>query len=233
MALIDNLLSYYKMDEASGTVLDAHGDNDGTNSGSTNISGKIISARSFDATNDYITTSVTSEIIYHDLTVSMWVYRKGNGGAIFTQRYSLHGGVVLNVGVHNGKVNFWLRDNTGGGLRQLSGATTMNNDEWNFITTTLSGTNMSVWLNGVYDGSATYTGGTWNNADNQVIGGNAGSGDSENNVTEFFNGSVDEIGIWDRALTSTEITQLYNSGEGLAYPFQEAAPLKIFDVRFG
>jgi len=72
------------------------------------------------------------------------------------------------------KVNFWLRDNTRGGLRQLSGATTMNNDEWNFITTTLSGTNMSVWLNGVYDGSATYTGGTWNNADNQVIGGKCG-----------------------------------------------------------
>jgi len=64
---------------------------------------KLFLQGSFDATNDYITTSVTSEIIYHDLTVSMWVYRKGNGGAIFSQRYSLHGGVVFNVGVHNGK----------------------------------------------------------------------------------------------------------------------------------
>ena len=211
-----DIISYWKLD--NNILTDSVGSNDGTNSGSTNISGKIISARSFDGTNDYITTSVTSEIIYHDSTVSMWVYRKENGGAIFTQRYSLDGGVVFNVGVQNGKVNFWLRNNTGGGVRQLSGATTMNNDEWNFITTTLSGTNMSVWLNGVYDGSATYTGGTWNNADNQVIGGNAGSGDSGNSVTEFFNGSVDEIGIWDRALTGAEITQLYNGGSGIIYP---------------
>jgi len=35
-------------------------------------------------------------------------------------------------------------------------------------------------------------------------------------------------------LSQAEITSLYNSGSGLAYPFgSEAAPLKIFDVRFG
>jgi hypothetical protein len=34
-----------------------------------------------------------------------------------------------------------------------------------------------------------------------------------------FNGSVDEFGIWKRALTSAEISSLYNSGNGLKYPF--------------
>jgi hypothetical protein len=35
----------------------------------------------------------------------------------------------------------------------------------------------------------------------------------------FFNGAIDELGIWSRALSSGEITSLYNSGSGLAYPF--------------
>jgi hypothetical protein len=34
-----------------------------------------------------------------------------------------------------------------------------------------------------------------------------------------FNGSIDEVGIWSRALTSSEVTSLYNSGSGRQYPF--------------
>ncbi len=32
-----------------------------------------------------------------------------------------------------------------------------------------------------------------------------------------FYGSIDEFGVWDRVLTSTEVTQLYNSGNGITY----------------
>jgi hypothetical protein len=32
-------------------------------------------------------------------------------------------------------------------------------------------------------------------------------------------GDIDEVGIWSRVLTSTEVTQLYNGGAGLQYPF--------------
>jgi hypothetical protein len=35
----------------------------------------------------------------------------------------------------------------------------------------------------------------------------------------FYNGYLDEVGVWSRALTSSEVTQLYNSGLGLQYPF--------------
>jgi hypothetical protein len=33
----------------------------------------------------------------------------------------------------------------------------------------------------------------------------------------YFNGTVDEIGIWNRTLSQAEITQLYNSGAGITY----------------
>lgn len=32
-------------------------------------------------------------------------------------------------------------------------------------------------------------------------------------------GAMDEVGLWQRALTSGEVTTLYNGGTGLAYPF--------------
>ena len=34
-----------------------------------------------------------------------------------------------------------------------------------------------------------------------------------------FDGSLDEVGFWSRVLTPTELTDLYNSGNGLTYPF--------------
>lgn len=41
---------------------------------------------------------------------------------------------------------------------------------------------------------------------------------ASSNMTGF----LDEVGVWDRALTGSEITTLYNSGFGLAYPFNGA-----------
>jgi hypothetical protein len=37
--------------------------------------------------------------------------------------------------------------------------------------------------------------------------------------TEVIQGSMDEIAMWNRALTSTEVTSLYNMGHGNQYPF--------------
>jgi hypothetical protein len=39
------------------------------------------------------------------------------------------------------------------------------------------------------------------------------------NTGSFFDGIIDEVGVWTRVLTSQERTDLYNGGSGLAYPF--------------
>lgn len=41
--------------------------------------------------------------------------------------------------------------------------------------------------------------------------------------TPKLDGLIDEVGIWKRVLSGPEITQLYNGGAGLAYPFTSAA----------
>lgn len=44
--------------------------------------------------------------------------------------------------------------------------------------------------------------------------------------TEYFSGYIDEVGVWNRALSSSEVSQLYNSGSGqnpLARPIMDQA----------
>ncbi|NTW31036.1 MAG: LamG domain-containing protein [Bacteroidetes bacterium] len=41
----------------------------------------------------------------------------------------------------------------------------------------------------------------------------------------FFSGMIDELGLWTRVLSDAEVTNLYNSGNGFAYPFTSIATL--------
>jgi len=81
--------------------------------------------------------------------------------------------------------------------------------EWNHLVFTKAGSVTKIYVNGVEQGSATLTGvitdigGVW-----RVGGGEFGY---------QVNGYLDELGIWQRALSAGEVSQLYNGGDGLAY----------------
>jgi hypothetical protein len=45
----------------------------------------------------------------------------------------------------------------------------------------------------------------------------------------FADGVVDEVGFWTRVLSSSEVSQLYTSGAGLAYPFSSSTTIKTID----
>jgi len=66
--------------------------------------------------------------------------------------------------------------------------------------------------------TAAHTTGCQDGTNNFLIGAIHGGGD-------YMDGLVDEVGIWNKVLTSGEITDLYNSGSGLAYPFGEGGVL--------
>ena len=90
---------------------------------------------------------------------------------------------------------------------------------------------ISTWYNVIftYDGSKTATGLNLyvNNSINTktILNDNlTGSISSVNpfrigarNTQFYYNGIVDEIGIWNRELTPSEVTELYNSGAGKQY----------------
>jgi hypothetical protein len=45
-----------------------------------------------------------------------------------------------------------------------------------------------------------------------------------NQITDGFNGTLDELAIWNRELSAAEITALYNSGDGVSLLASSAVP---------
>ncbi len=215
--ILSDLISYYKLDESSGTVIDTYGSNDGTNyQAIPDETGIINTAYEFDGTNDYINLGNPSSLDDLDystnFTFSAWINSSDN----------LVDAVIISKdgsGLNQNQYHFSMI--TGGQIRFAVGTTASlngvgsgyNDGNWHYIVGVYNGTPM-VYVDGSYVGTG--TSGSDIYGVNTYIGNRIGSGTP-------FGGLIDEVGIWDRALTPTEITSLYNSGNGLPYPFGEAA----------
>jgi len=106
-------------------------------------------------------------------------------------------------------------------LRQRSGVANDANiynwdwsvDTWYHLVYTYDGTNVYGYINGTGVGTSTPASGNGtnnNNADRFSIL----AYDTGQAIGNYFSGLVDEAGVWNRALTQTEVTDLYNSGAG-------------------
>jgi hypothetical protein len=76
------------------------------------------------------------------------------------------------------------------------------------VTMYKSGSSVGVTMNNA--GTVTSV---FNSSSPVIIGGLGTTG----TPTALFDGSIDEVGFWSKALTSTEVTDLYNAGAGLPY----------------
>jgi hypothetical protein len=91
------------------------------------------------------------------------------------------------------------------------------NNEWVNIAVTYDGTNttgLKFYFNGqeiARNGDIT----TFNTSNETTLIGDFGSDPS--GYPNDFAGNIDEVGIWNRALTGSEILDLYNFGDGLKY----------------
>jgi hypothetical protein len=90
--------------------------------------------------------------------------------------------------------------------------TTYTTGAWIHLVGTWDGSTVTFYKNGSSAGTAlkgaiTYT----------SCGMTVGNYYTDATSANMFDGSVDEIGVWNRALTSGEVTTLYNGGSGLSY----------------
>jgi len=92
---------------------------------------------------------------------------------------------------------------------------------WNHVVLTHNGTLAEIYINGslatmtrasTTDNTKWWTALRSAGCDGIAIGSKAPL--NNNTWNEHFDGQLDDIGIWDRALTSTEVGNLYNSGTG-------------------
>ena len=227
--LTTNLEAYYSMDETSGTtMIDDTGTINGTLIGGlpTTSNGLIDRGYGVFSNGKYAQISPPASMQFSDSTsFSVCSWLKGT-----LTHYEGIEKVVDACGVltwqlipaANGYTKFRMTRDCGGS-NTITSSVAATTTDWYMVCSTYDGSTkaMILYQDGVNRGSTTF--GTTASASSGVIqiGRNPRFGD-------YYDGYYDEVGIWSRVLTPTEITELYNSGDGFTYPFTEGV-----DANFG
>ena len=194
------LVGAWGFDEASGTsAADASGSgNTGTISGASRTSGRYGGALSFDGVNDWVTvndansldlrTSMTLEAWVRPTSTSYWrtVVIKEQPGQLAYAMYS-----STDSGRPSGHV--FTTGDVG-----LQGPSALPANAWSHLTTTWDGLTLRLYVNGTQVASGALAGTAVASTSPLRIGGNSV-------WAEWFSGLIDEVRVYNRALTPAEI----------------------------
>jgi hypothetical protein len=197
----------YAFNEASGTTAaDASGNgHPGSVSGATWIAtGKFGRALSFDGVNDWVTVPNSPDLnVTTGLTIMAWIYPTVSNGVR---------DVVIKEGAGVDVYNLYHRNWRGrpeanifvGGVNRTAEGTSLPANTWSHIASTYDGTTLRLFVNGAQAASTAASGALPVSSAPLRIGGNALWG-------EFFKGRIDEIRVYNRALSQAEIQSLMNT----------------------
>lgn len=199
-----DLIAYYKFDEGSGSVAADSTDNgyDGTINGATWTAGKVgTGALNFVAGNEVDTGEV---INYNQFTISFWA-KPNLVGPNYAYTINTGSGAgdyhpLISVGLSPPEPTY------GGSIVSIGYPS---NNEWYYFTVTYDGTTENLYLNDQLILSGAYT---VPPAVNKIlsIGGLANWGPAG----EEYRGVMDEVAVYNRALTQAEVMENYNGGAG-------------------
>jgi chitodextrinase len=210
----NGLIGYWKLDEGSGiTASDSVGTNHGTlTNGPTWALGKVGSAVNFNGVNNYISLP-NIDVVGTGITIAAWVKLSA---ADTSSDYR----IISKATTWSEDDHWWMLGTTNsagtklrarlkaGGVTQTLVASSGNLSVgvWHHAVLRYDGTTMKLYLDGVEVGSVSKTGTLDTNVSAPVnIGRNPGTPD-----TGYINGSVDEVRIYNRALSVAEIIDVMN-----------------------
>jgi hypothetical protein len=208
--LLNTLISYWKLDEASGTRNDSQGTNHLSDSGSVpSFAGKINNAASFTGPGQSLTIASNASLqVTSDFTFSAWVNLSSLGSGFQCIVGKTAGGAADYLMLYD-PASLGLLFQAGGvnATSGLLGATST----WYHIVGWFDSTDNKarVRINDTTTFVSSTAGTLTQSAGAFGIGGVTGIPD--------VLGLIDEVGFWKRKLTAQEITALYNGGAGLPY----------------
>lgn len=211
MALIDDLVAYWSLDEASGDALDAHGSNDLTDNNTVGAATGLVSgARDFERDNsESFSISDNADLSFgdEDFEFAGWIYIESF--ASFHMLWT-KGIPEYSIYIHGGeqKLHWDVQS-----LVEVIHPTVLSTGAWYFVTTFHDATSnlLGITINGGAATTVSYSSGGVDGSGTFELGGRSGN--------QFFDGLMDEVGCWRRLLTSDERTELYNSGDGRDYAY--------------
>ena len=199
--------------------------NNGTVNGATLTTdrfGNANSAYSFDGVNDYISIQSTPNLnLNNSFTISCWINKQtlSNNVEYIISRERYLNGISYGLSITDYKFQLGINNDFGscGQSCNISGQSSSNIETNNWLNLTASWDNSicKLYINGIlsnsFSGVLNNGGNLLNSLQNLFIG----KWMTNNNEYSFnyFNGAIDDVSIWNRALTQQEITQLYNQGQ--------------------
>jgi hypothetical protein len=193
--------------ENSGTtVVDASGlGNNGTTLNTTWATGKYGNALSFNGTNSWVTANNAAALnLTNRMTLEAWVYptttngwrtvimREPNANYYLDSSNGSFTGAGPSAGVNNGT------------FQDVYGSSSLPVNTWSHLAATWDGTTLRVYVNGTQVASKAISQTTVTTTSPLRIGGNSTWG-------EYFAGKIDEVRVYNRALSMSEIQTDMNS----------------------
>jgi hypothetical protein len=220
--------SLFAVYNADNNANDSFGSRNGTPQGGLTYStGKVGTAFQFNGTNSYVSLPNNSLNFTGDFSYSFWVKMSnvvGSSVDSFIENLSL-GSTYANGYNFLRETSSWRFDiRSGGGLviyRYTSGGFT--NGQWYHVVLSRTNNNSpKLYINntlapwgsitplGTVPTPVTTLNPVYQSNQSCSIGGA---------IIGFLNGSIDGLSMWNKELTASEVSELYNSGNGKQYPF--------------
>jgi autotransporter-associated beta strand protein len=187
--------------------------------GATIVSGgRYGNALSINGTASYVVISNAVTALDCNAGGASWTYALWIKTATAGAKYGYQGNGNWNSGA---QTTFYLNNNNtsaggthAGGVRYgdnwLTGSAVINNNTWRFIAITVNGGIKTIYVDGAVDaqiGTTGWTAAGSASANQFWIGGSPNTGDG----TAYLNGLIDEVYVFNRALTQPEVQSLMNN----------------------
>jgi len=201
-ASASSLVAAYDFNAGSGaTVADVSGHgHTGTLSGATwTPQGRFGAALSFDGANDWVTIADAAALdLTTGMTLSAWVYPTATTGWRTVLLKEQVGGLIYALYASTDSTQPSGHVFVNGQEELLRGPVPLPPDTWTYLATTYDGTTLRLYVNGTEVASRAVAGPILSSTGVLRIGGN-------NVWSEWFQGRIDEVRLYNRALTASEL----------------------------
>lgn len=230
IVLGDSPVAYWRLDETSGTTAsDEVGTRHGThvNTPTLNQAAAIVdggASVTYARTNEERTEVADSDVfspsdLSYIFSLEAWVKLTGDKATRY-QIVTKGDGGDYEFGLwwqESGGLRFALYTLIGGdaGFAHIDQAD-VSFDEWHHVVATGDGSNVRLYLDGVLMDTGSILGGGGNSTAPFIMGG-------RNDLSNYLEGSLDEVAWYDTTLSATQVGEHYDSGAGVAPPDGEVA----------
>lgn len=164
------------------------------------VGGQVCGLAQFDSADDYVRLPDTNEVDLPDtLTAMAWVYLKNTPAELKTilskdTNYEFH--------VNSSRQIYWWWQDSNNTTRSFSSTTQVSLNKWHHVAITYQSGLQIIYIDGQEAARQTFTGQLITNSNDLQIGQDQGIG------SRFFDGDIDEVKIFDVALSSSEVEEI-------------------------